>query len=433
MKKIIAISVMFALFAGAVFAEANLGFAFAYKVVPAESDTAKGSVSSSTADNVNSHVNADFKNDDGTVGGRVRFYAAGKTGWWGAHPFAFAWWKPMDQLKVQFGHNPDGDWGGAQITGWGLNAGAQDFVAIDSDSDGTKYGEIWKNGRSAGFYPGYSNAGALVSIYPMDALSINIALPLSGNAHNGGEVKTYASYPFLHLNVAYNLEGMGTIRFSFVGKGGLEKTHHDPASVTTDQIDHFSDPDHDDFGKVGNLPGKSVGDLFASFYLTMIEGITLDFGVGFGLPYTAAETEFFTTTTTYKVNPGLQVGFGASYSGDGYGVKLRVGSRLAGSSTVTEVIGGTSFSGTAKDPTIIGVVILPYYNLDIFSVYLNVGFGMAMPEYGDNASDWYINPYIKKSVSNLNFFAGLKVGSPYKGNGDSHIHWAVPFGFDCSF
>jgi hypothetical protein len=82
---------------------------------------------------------------------------------------------------------------------------------------------------------------------------------------------------------------------------------------------------------------------------------------------------------------------------------------------------------------VIGVKILPYYALDIFTVYLNVGFGMAMPEKGDASSDWYINPYIKKSVSNLHFFADLKVGAPDKGLGDSHVHYAIPFGFDCSF
>jgi hypothetical protein len=412
MKKIIAISVMFALFAGAVFAEVNLGFGLQFKAVIAENDTAKGSVSKSEIGIGDHQVNADFKNDDGTAGGRLRFWGPDndKAGL-GDAPFAFAWWKPIDQLKVQFGRNNDADWSAHNITGWGFTASASSSVAVQYDWDG--HGELWKT-ANVGFYDGFGKAGAAISIYPMDALSIGIGIPL-GKDGNFGDTETYNSYPYSHINIKYNLEGLGTLSFSFVGQGGLEKTHHDSEASQ----------------------GKSVGDLYASFYLTMLEGINIDFGVKFGMPYTESESEVFGITISDKVNPGLAIGLDATYAGDGFGVKLGTGIKLAGSSTAS--LG--SISVTVKEPMQIGVRVLPYYELDICTVYFQFGFGyQAAPNIpgGKAQSDWFINPYIKKSVGNLDFFAGVKLASPDKNNSknpntDAHVHYSIPFGFSCGF
>jgi hypothetical protein len=432
MKKIIAISVMFALFAGAVFAETSLGFGLQFDATIVENDTGKGTGTSKSGITIGDHqVNADFKNDEGTAGGRLRFWGQDTNG---LTPFAFAWWKPIDQLKVQFGHNKDADWGAKNITGWGFTGSASSSVAVQYDGS---YGGIWKTANE-GFYNGFGMAGAAISIYPMDALSIGIGLPLAGGdfVNNWERKETYETYPYSHINIKYNLEGLGTISFSFVGQGGLESKHHDPKSIDGSQLSNFLDPtngDFDDFSKI-KTGGKSVGDLYASFYLTMIEGINIDFGVGFGLPYTFAETDDGTYISTYKYNPGLKVGVAADYTGDGFGVKAGVGVALAESYTTTIEVGGVSGSGTAKEPMKIGVRVLPYYALDICTVYFQFGFGyQAAPEGGKAASDWFINPYIKKSVGNLDFFAGVKVGAPDKGDGDASVHYSIPFGFSCGF
>jgi hypothetical protein len=391
MKKLIAISVVFALVTAVAFAQPSVGGALGAKVVIVASDSTDDAPLVGGMGFTNRHVNVDYANGDGTAGGRVRLYAAGATGWWGALPFAFGWWKPIPQLRVQIGHNPDGDLGAAQITGWGMNAEAQDSVAIDNDSDGSGYGSIWKNGRSQGYYGGFSQFGVLLSLYPADGLNVNLVLPYGTGRNENPGANVGEIYSKFHLNVVYSIPDVGVLRITFQGLGGLA--------------------DNDDY------PQKvSAGDIFASFFVTAVDNLALDFGVKFGLPYEDA--------SGVDQSPGLGIGVGLRFTSGDFGVRARVGAALG------------SEAGDVAGPTNIGLTILPSFVLPAFTFYFNAGFGVSIPDDkdADASVDWFINPYIRKSVSNFSFYAGFKLGAPAAvGDDDPVVKWAIPIGFNSYF
>jgi len=399
MKKLIAISVVFVLLTAAAFAQPSVGGNLAAKITLIASDSQEKAPLVGGISFENSHVNVDYANGDGTAGGRVRLSGrSSQIGWWGGLPFAFGWWRPIPQLRVQIGHNPDGDFGAAQITGWGFNAEAQNSVAIDQDS-GDSGANGWKAARRAGFYGGYSELGATLSLYPVDGLTVNLILPFGDGRAEGHSKGVGTIYPKFHLNIVYSIPDIGVVRVTFVGKGGLG--------------------DNEDY------PQKtSVGDIFASFFLNAIDDLGVDLGIAYGLGYKDA--------ADLEVNPtGLSIGLGLRYVSGDFGIKFRAGTQLA---RVTANAAGTD---VVNSDTTIGVVILPYYTLPALRVYLNAGFGISLPDGDDpyNRVDWFVNPYITKSVSSFTFYAGFKLwsdGAP-DADTDAVIKWAVPIGFNSYF
>jgi len=400
MKKLIAIAVLFAIVAGAAFAELTVGGAFGAQVLVIGSDSsdAKDGKLDAGAFNKAAHVNADFKNDNGTAGGRVRLLSVSDRAWWGAqNAFAFAWWRPIQQFRLQIGNNPDGDLGATQITGWGYNGEAQDYVAIDQDNGDDWGRQAARKARNQGFYPGFSSLGAIVSIYPLDGLTLNIVLPFNGNGTGDGRgnglSRAGTLYSRFHFNGVYAIEDIGTVRLSFVGKGGI-------------------DPDI----------YESAGDIYVNFHTTAVEGLGLEVGVKFGLPY---ENDATGNTT---VTPDVAVGLGVLFTSGDFGIKFRAGAQLGGSTKTS--------SATTNNPTQIGVGILPYFTVaEGLRVYFNAGLGMSIPEEGDASVEFFINPYLRKSISNLMFYAGVKLGlnDVAPAGGDDPIQWGIPIGFHCYF
>ena len=387
MRKLIVFSVVLALLSVAAFAQPSVGGSLGAKVTIIQGNSEDSEALTGGINFANRHVNVTYSNSDGTAGGLVRLYAAGATGWWGATPFAFGWWKPIPQLRLQIGHNPDGDFGAAQITGWGFNAEAQDFVAIDSDS-GDSSGNGWKTARRAGFYGGFSDNGVTLSVFPMDGLTINLVFPFAGGHSESGNGKPVGEiYSRVHLNVVFALPDVGALRVSFQGLGGLDEDMEKSAPA---------------------------GNFFASFYLTAIEGLGIDLGAGFGVPYKDA--------ADLNNNPyGVQLGLGLRYVAGDFGIKARFGTQL-----IRESAG-------SKSPTTIGLVFLPYYGFgNGLTGYLNAGFGITIPEGdADQVVDWLINPYIRKAVSAFTFYAGFKLWSD--GGPDPVTKWAIPIGFNAYF
>jgi len=381
------------LVAGAAFADFSIGGSFGYKATIIKQNDAKQEIRSS-AESTDAYINVDFSGEK--FGGRVRFYAnphgiAGVTDgpYWTGAPFAFAWWQPIDQIKFQLGLNPDGNWGAAQITGWGFHASAQSFVAIDADSDwdnNNPYGRNWNVARSKGFYPGFNDVGALLSIIPVDFVSINIGIPLSGKVGDkadGTADPAYNAYRKVHANVGFGITDVGKVNVSFIGTGGTI-----------------------------NGTYASAGTLYASFYLSAIENVGMDFGVSYQLPW---------KNIADKVEQGnVGVGYGLKVSAGDFGVKFRLGADL----------------NPATDYTL-GFVVLPSYNFGVLSAYLNVGMGMKMGHYtpAELDMDWYVNPYVQVPAGGLNFWTGFKVGGKYslKPGVDGTVAWAIPIGVSVGF
>jgi hypothetical protein len=415
MKKIIAISVMLVLIAGAVFADVTFGGQFKAGATLLLGNTIeKSDVQAGKRypqNGTEGILNANF--GDANLGGMARFFSRTSGDYFSPNAFAFAWWKPTESFRIQMGNNPDKNWGAAKITGWGFQGEAQDFVAIDADSgEWRQYGDspdpfaqaagknshsVWMFGQRAwGFYGGFGNNGhdVALSFYPSEALTVNIGVPFSG------DWKTVKNqYLSSHLNIVYNLEGTGTISVTYEGQG--TKKDGDDELVESPKV-------------------------WGSFYLSAIEGIGVDIGVGF-------QPKLADKATT----PPILVGLGFTYRSEDFGVKLRLGAALAGKSTV----GGKE----VEDPMMISVGVLPYYNLGVCTAYLNAGLGMVMPKEGDAVTGWFFNPYVMKSVEGAKLFAGVKVYSNGltsatglslgdKANPDNKIiSWGVPIGVNIYF
>ena len=61
------------------------------------------------------------------------------------------------------------------------------------------------------------------------------------------------------------------------------------------------------------------------------------------------------------------------------------------------------------DSTRFGVDINPSYDLGIFRVYVPVGVALILPDGGDALLAWSFNPYIRKQLGGLEFWAGVKL------------------------
>jgi hypothetical protein len=189
MKKIIAISVMLVLIAGAAFADTSIGggLQFHAKLLESGTDANGDSVVNSggiIVPDCNTIFNVSFSGEN--AGGMMRLWSpagpgnTGRPDWF--KYFAFAWWRPIDQFKFQIGQNPDGEWGHTQITGWGFNAEAQNIVAIDQYNQWGGYiGNLSKVaiGGNAGWWGGYSAFGLYFSIFPAQGFEVNVGIPMA--------------------------------------------------------------------------------------------------------------------------------------------------------------------------------------------------------------------------------------------------------------
>ena len=272
MKKLIAISVVFALLAMTAFAETSVGGNLKLGVSLISGDDGGGDAQSGKLTFWDSHANVNFS--DGSAGGMVRVHAGGQGDGrpldWTPDIFTFGWWKPIDQLRIQLGVNPDGDWGHAQITGWGFNAEAQGGTALDQyrELGGGGYQVVARTTKA--WYGGFNGIGAAISIYPVQGLTINWAIPFGGK----GELGT--TFGRSHFGVVYGIPDIGTVRVA--------------AKLT--------DPDASD------LPV----DFYGSFYLMAIDGLGVDIGVGYDGP-----------------SEVLGIGLGLRYTSGDFGIKVRFG------------------------------------------------------------------------------------------------------------
>jgi hypothetical protein len=264
MKKLIAISVMLVLLTGAVFAQASVGGNMKHGVQLIAGDFDGADPGSGRLLTYDVHTIVSF--GDATTGGLMRLYSPSNE--WQPSLFSFVWFRPIQLLRVQIGANPDGDWGAAQIGGWGFNGEAQGGTALDQHrfiGNATLNTLARVNGA---FYPGFSALGIGLSLFPMDGLTVNIAVPFT-DALAAGNLDN--SYGASHVNFVYLLEDIGTIRVSTVLQGF-----------------------------------DSIPDIYGSFFLTAIDGMAIDIGVSYvseilrvGLGFRFAEGDF-----TFRLRAG---------------------------------------------------------------------------------------------------------------------------------
>ena len=416
MKKLIAISVVFALVVPAIFAEINVGANVASGVILGKSSGVKDADVETGVGRHTARITANGQNDEGTFGGQVFVFAElgeeyWNQWWWGKDAFAFAWWKPIDQVRLQLGHNPWGDIDCKQIVDWGFHASDAPDVGMHNP-----YGTGENNlGQDTGFYGGFGSFGSLLSLYPVEGLAINFAVPFA----NGKAKDTYKGF---HAQLTYDISGIGKAAISYINADNeLGVTLGNSLSDTKFDVSHSK--------------------LFASFYLTAVENMEVNIGLAFPFPVTNDDDDF---KITYS-DP-LEVGLGFSFNAsDAFNIKARLATTLAGKITPEE-------GDAVNMPFKLGFNILPSYNLDVVKVFLKAGimFTGESEDYNDegkvekvkdtSAFGWHMNPYVTKSVGAGTFYAGLVLesdgieGSAMDGDSDtSAVRWSIPvaivFGF----
>jgi hypothetical protein len=420
MKKLIAISVMCALVAGAAFAETSVGGQVFVGGALLRGDNIKDSQPQTIGlnnDKYNTALKVNFS--EGSAGGRIRIL--GNISNSEAFDEWFGWWRPIPQLKIQVGVNKDGDWGTAQISGWGFTGenkingdGSPGNQGAMAEYNG--YQEGRNHSRTTGWYGGISVPSLNISLYPIDGLSVNIAFPW--NTANAGF--TLSKF---EAQVQYRLTDIGTVSLSFQSNTG------------------YLEADPDSWHPAGVTDATQSPKIFASFYLTAIDGIGVDVGIAYKFPF---NNEADKTVTNHP----FEVGLGFRYGQGDFAFKLRAAASL-GESVVVD--GGDP----AKKPTQISASILPSYKIGTVTVFLYGGIGIQAVEDWEKESGifassgsnavvaWFVNPYVFIPAGGLRFKVGFQlwsdgVGYPYYENGTQKfdtpvIGWSVPFGFYAYF
>ncbi|WP_461247463.1 hypothetical protein [Treponema sp. R6D11] len=455
MKKLIVLSVIFALVAGSVFA-ADVGVEVFGGVTllkgsseeREDGDSYTTKYHNSTAYGINRvRINASGQTEDGTIGGSLRFNTQLADD--GVKGYGWVWWKPSELFRLQIGSNAgDGEFGLEGVTGWGFYALANEVI--------TNNGNTWGGGaidniitRNA-FYGGWNAPGFIITSKPIEPLTINLAFHVDGGI-------AYKEYKQFTVQVTYNIDGVGL------------------AGITYEN----SLFEHD--GKTGTQGGFTIADganndnpyVRAYFGLTSIENLGVDVGIGYKFPDTfyvnsVSETGGKKTgiESTYTVNNPLYAGVGVNFTSGALGVRSRIVGEFLGNNVkdLTVYTNGDSktFSTKLADNGW-GMIIdvLPSYAInETITAYLSLGIGFrtgkeSVEKYDDdgkaviavdNSSEvaWHVQPYIVITPAYWSgaFFAGIKFESPandvyYNGDkGDVRnrtLYWSIPIGITASF
>jgi len=386
MKKLIAISVVFALVAGAVFAADVSGEVFG-KVTPLGSTTISGDKVRATGEMKRVRVEVSGEDDNGVFGGYVRVDRSPY--WLGAITdenyddadlhlpgdlaiiTGNAWWKPSEQFKFMLGGNgKDGFFGADGITRWGFYQVAADGVGVAQEN--------WR--FSSSFYGGFDPLfSAILTITPIEAVEVNIGIPFFDWTETEDGANLMADkFKKTNFQFAYTIDGTGKLAITYAGD---------------------------------LMKGTAQPKVYGYFNLTAIENLGVDIGVGFKFPNEGGTS-----------NP-ISAGVGVAYNAGEFGVKGRVQ--------------GT-FGGEKEDPLEIDFDVLPYYAIsDTLTFLFDAGIYLGIPDQGDSVLGWHINPYIavKSSWWAPNFYAGIRIDNANgaKNGNDNYIQWSVPIGIAAHF
>ena len=431
MKKLIAISMMIALVAGAAFAqEVSLGFTVETRMsVSGESSEGnKPAMGGSVAD---AYLQASAANDEGTMGGLVRITQTGA-----AHR-AFVWWKPIDQLRVFLGRDNDGMYTTAHMqAGWGFHRAGQGFFNQHS----------WDYWRT--MFPGnWDSFGLALEITPIEGLAINFVLPLDGVTANynvaqesgswTNRAKTFEErFNDIRINVSYEIPSIGKVIFNYIGSG-LPATFSGTENPTGVKPILYHD-----------------GTIGAAFELSAVTG--LDLIAGFGMQL----------ANRSEKNSPLVIGIAGSYAiTDEFTVKFRGAFEAGGILPMNNSAAGYVNTSTANPwawhnqnsqaytkGNAFQFNVMPIYNLGFMEVLLDVGIRMVMPDAaaiaGWKVADlgWFINPSFRVPIPGGRFHFGFMANSAettttryadtaafYTAGVASVIQWSIPVGLVFSF
>jgi opacity protein-like surface antigen len=374
MKKLIAISVMFALIAGAAFAVDLGGDVIASTQLFSASGGDDPVFLTGNLGRIRIEGSGEGDVGIGTVGGWIRFDGLfaplieqgdiTDKSWehqlvWSAVSHALAWYQPIDAVKIQVGVNTDGHYDTSHIGRYGFYAQMNEIGGVNSN------GNWGDTSFDSGVFGGYSDLHFALIITPMDALTVNIAIPLNA-APSGDDKQMAAAFKSSLFQVNYSAD-FGAIHVTYQGI-------NDAA-----------------------LSGK----IFASVYLSMIENLGLELGVGYGLKAEGA------------TNPPVGIALGAAYNAGAFGVKLR---------------GIVEVPMESGQDLLFRVDVIPSYAVnDNVTIYGDIGV------YQKVDLTFHIAPYVRIGAEwGTSFYVGF-----YFNNGDGvkldDPNWGIPLGIIAKF
>ena len=439
---------MCALVAGAAFADTTIGGAifvggkFLNGTNEADSHPQTGAVS---LDNYNTLVKLTF--GDNSAGGWLSMHNNN-----GNFYHWFGWWRPIPQLRVQIGRNTDGDFGTAQITGWGFTGESKNGLGAMGEYSGEIFGLAHAR---TGFYGGTgSTPNFQVSVFPIEGLTVNLWVPFTTGAAG-------FSFGKFEANIQYRIIDIGNVTLSFQSNTGYKLA--DPVKDgprVTDEVDYKDDQ----VASWWVTEQTGTPKIFLSFYLTAIENMAIDLGLAYQFPlsydYDVAETRFADQYNyKYTQNFPIEIGLGFRYTAGDFSVKLRSAFSVGGSVEETNRKNPTEPTEPVNDVTKISVNILPSYKIGTMTLYLYAGMGIQIVDDWENtkktpdmafggytagqgggfvanesnaAISWFINPYLFIPAGSLRFQVGFQIysdGVKYPNGNAALFKWSIPIGF----
>jgi hypothetical protein len=249
-------------------------------------------------------------------------------------------------------------------------------------------------------------AASLV-LTPVECLAIRFGVPF---AFGGGEGKAKDIWADSFGQVTFNIKGVGEIAVSFDASPKSQKAAVIDSVPATGY--HF-DPDTGtavpNTGNVDSRWAHAPSTLYASFNLSAVEKLGLNFGVKYGLPV-SEDTDGIDFGATY-LSP-FKIGLGASYQvNDLFGIKARLYAGFGGK---------TKWDVGDPDPALISFELQPNLTVKVMKIALNFGMDITAADKdwdGDTTADsnvkWWVTPYISKSIGGGAVWVGVNiVGTP---------------------
>jgi len=390
LKKCVVIMVMFALVAGAAFAQITFGGQLQEGMTLFSGTNVKDADVNMGGTYNSTYHEAKFSVlfGDGTAGGRLVFNTVSKVSW------GWMQWRPNQYFRVKIGSDGDGEGGFPQIIGWGFTGEAKNSVAAVNDYDGTLPMKYRHAGLNYGAFDGDANFNLMFSVFPVDLLQVNF---LFRGFDKEGEASDKISK--MELFASYKIEEIGTIRFAWVGRGGLAKKYDA------------------DKGTGIAKEGDPIAKLHFAFYTNeLVQGLAFEAGTQIDLPH-------LDQSDTYDP---IQVGGGFNLtSTDPFNLKFRGGVEFGGSK-----------KGEEDKTTKFSIGLLPSYKLPKLTVFFHAGLGMISDPDADKPTyQWFVNPYIWVPMGGMRMWVGVQVLDRHGARDDdaAEIAWNIPFGFNFYF
>jgi len=305
MKKLIAISVVFALVAGAVFA-VDLSAEVTGNVQLFEYNNEDALGKARIAYWMNAlKLQGSAEVMDGKFGAQLRLDKANSFQ-------GFAWWKPIDQFKLIVGQSgaDDGFWGKDGCSAWGFNQKANDGIAVAAGLWDEVYGMDYREGA---WYGGFNKPAVFMEIKPLDMLGINIGIPADWQNWDKNIVKKIhfqvdMNFSFGNIAITYGGNNIYLYYGGSFGAIGLDVGISVPELIDNPGFTHLY------FGADLKYSAGAFGIKFRT-----MEGIPVKSGAAFMvntgvLPYFAINDNM---TVFFFAEMGMAIGRGISVPGFG--------------------------------------------------------------------------------------------------------------------